>query len=247
MEKLIIGNLTFEAMPACDFGDYGGSGSVGRANLNVLRDQFKDRLCVEAFSRYDSDGTIKDSRVHQRESDYSGVDLIILEGGYSSESAYIRIPSDDESDDDYRAEYQGIVSNLENYPVLSDDELSQVEVEWCDEAIEEIAKYDLSRELRAYPLPGCDDDTLEAVWDGLDEERQYQLIRDAMDKGNIYAEAEYNGSFIRASEVAPHVADALLAGLSIVRAVKLADGTLVSLSEMEAPYEEPDQYGRTRC
>ena len=117
--------------------------------------------------------------------------------------------------------------------------------EWCEEAIKEIARYNIGRGLSDYDLPGKEDLTLDDVWQGLEEDKQFQLIRDAMEKGNIYAETEYSSSFIRTSEVAPHVAAALLDGLTIIKAAKLADGTLVSLGEIEPPEEESDQYGRT--
>jgi hypothetical protein len=213
--------------------------------LNVLRDQFKDRMVTQSYSAFNGETGKPNQRLvgspngyiwqDTPDSEFDGVDLIILEGDYSSESAYLATDCE---------EYDDIARALSDYPVLDDDELSQIEMEWCEEALQQIAQYDMARELSDEYLTDAVS-TLGDVWDNLPEEKQLDLLRAAMDTGNIYAESEYNGSFVCASDLAPHVISSLCKGAALVTAYKLADGTLVDLGAPEAPYEEPDQYGRT--
>ena len=238
METLKIGNRTFAALPACSFGDYGGDGSVGLANIRELRKQFSDRMVVDSFDDWHSDGTPK--RVFRNliwtdrdPAEFDGVSLIVLEGWHSSESAYLDIDCD---------EYQDIAASLENYPALNDEAVSEVELEWEDDAIVECC-HDVGRELSSDYLTGDDEDraTLEDVWQELDAEKQAEIVRQAMQDGNVYASVEYSSSYISADELAPYVRAILQKDMSIVRAVKLADGTLIEVDaiESETEYQSP--------
>ena len=239
METLKIGNRTFAALPACSFGDYGGDGSVGLANIRELRKQFSDRMITDSFDSWFSDGTPKTVYVDRAwidrpESDFDGVSLIVLEGSYNSESAYLDIDCD---------EYQDIAASLENYPALNDEAVSEVELEWEDDAIVECC-HDVGRELSSDYLTGDDEDraTLEDVWHELNAEKQAEIVRQAMQDGNVYASVEYSSSYISADELAPYVRAILQKDMSIVRAVKLADGTLIEVDaiESETEYQSPE-------
>ena len=238
MENLKIGNRTFAALPACSFGDYGGDSSVGLANIRELRKQFADRMIVDSFDSWFSDGTPKTVYVNREwvdrdPAEFDGVSLIVLEGGYSSESAYLDIDCD---------EYQDIAASLENYPALNDEAVSEVELEWENDAIVECC-HDVGRELSSDYLTGDDEDraTLEDVWQELDAEKQAEIVRQAMQDGNIYASVEYSSSFVSASDVAPYVRAILQKDASLVRAYKLPDGTMVEVDaiESETEYQSP--------
>ena len=96
MENLKIGTRTFALLSNCTFGDYSGSSSVGLANIRYLRKEFADRMVTDSFDSWFSDGTPKTVYVDRAwidrpESDFDGVSLIVLEGSYNSESAYLDI------------------------------------------------------------------------------------------------------------------------------------------------------------
>ena len=239
METLKIGNRTFAALPACSFGDYGGDSSVGLANIRELRKQFADRMVTDSFDSWFSDGTPKTVYVNREwvdrdPAEFDGVSLIVLEGGYSSESAYLDIDCD---------EYQDIAASLEDYPALNDEAVSEMELEWEDAAIVECCS-DVGRELSSDYLTDDDEDraTLEDVWHELNAEKQAEIVRQAMQDGNVYASVEYSSSYISADELAPYVRAILQKDMSIVRAVKLADGTLIEVDaiESETEYQSPE-------
>ena len=238
MENLKIGNRTFAALPACSFGDYGGDSSVGLANIRELRKQFADRMVVDSFDSWFPDGKPKTvyidrTWVDRPESDFDGVSLIVLEGGYSSESAYLDIDCD---------EYQDIAASLDNYPVLDDELVSEIELEWEHDALVECCR-DIGRKLSSDYLTEDDNDfaTLQDVWDDLDADKQLEIARQAMHDGNVYASVEYSSSYISADELAPYVRAILQKDMSIVRAVKLADGTLIEVDTIESE-DQPDPY-----
>lgn len=238
MENLKIGNRTFAALPACSFGDYGGDSSVGLANIRYLREQFADRMVEDSFSSWHSDGTPKPvyidrTWVDRPESDFDGVSLIVLTGGYSSESAYLDVDCE---------EYQDIAASLDNYPALDDEIVSEIEMEWEHDALVECCR-DIGRELSSDYLTQDDDDsaTLQDVWDELSYEKQLEIARKAMQDGNVYASVEYSSSYISADELAPYVRAILQKDMSIVRAVKLADGTLIEVDAIESE-NQPDPY-----
>ena len=220
MDKLIIGTRTFERLDACDCGDYGGNGALGLANVEALSEQFSNRMMTEPYSRWDVDGTIKPGRVHQDESDYENVDLIILEGSFGSKSAYLATDCE---------EYSDIVAGLENYPVINEEIFSRVEMEWADEAIAG-AVSDMHRELRKHG------GNAEDIWHEMTQDQCEAMIRDAMEKTNTYAESELSGSYIKLDRITPHIAEVLNA-LPIVEAVTLPDGASVALGERDYPYD----------
>lgn len=239
MENLKIGNRTFAALPACSFGDYGGDSSVGLANIRELRKQFADRMIVDSFGSWFSDGTPKTVYVNREwvdrdPAEFDGVSLIVLEGGYSSESAYLDIDCD---------EYQDIAASLENYPALNDEAVSEVELEWENDALVECCR-DIGRELSNDYLTPDDEDraTLEDVWHELNAEKQAEIVRQGMRDGNVYASVESSSSYISADELAPYVRAILQKDASLVRAYKLTDGTLIEVDDIESEteYQSPE-------
>ena len=238
MENLKIGNRTFAALPACSFGDYGGDSSVGLANIRYLREQFADRMVVDSFNNWHNDGAPKSvyidrTWVDRPESDFDGVSLIVLKGSYSSESAYLDVDCE---------EYREIAAALDQYPALNDEAVSEVELEWENDAIVKCCR-DIGLELSDDYLTSDDNDfaTLQDVWHKLDAEKQAEIVRQGMRDGNVYASVEYSSSYISADELAPYVRAILQKDASLVRAYKLADGTLIEVDAIESE-NQPDPY-----
>lgn len=234
METLKIGNRTFDLLPNCTFGDYGGDGSVGLANIRELRKQFSDRMVTDSYESWFSDGTPKTVYVNREwvdrdPAEFDGVSLILLTEGYSSRSAYLDIDC---------PEYQDIAASLENYPALNDEAVSEVELDWEDAAIVECCR-DIGRKLSSDYLTEDDEDraTLEDVWQELDAEKQAEIVRQGMRDGNVYASVEYSSSYISADELAPYVRAILQKDASLVRAYKLPDGTMVEVDDIESETE----------
>lgn len=231
MYKLIIGNEVFHAVPATQFGDYGGDGSVARANLNVLRDQFAERCVTGGFSSFESNGRlieIFDSYYRNvNASEFDGVDLIILEGGYSSEQAFLREGCE---------EFDDIMSALADYPCLDDSEVSRVKMEWTNDAVPDAVR-DVGRAMRDFG------EVYEEVWDALDQEQAESVIHDALSRGTgCEVTYEYSSAYIDPDAIAKLIVDSWQ-GWEEHRAVKLPDGTLVSIGQVEDD-EEPDENGR---
>lgn len=227
MDKLIIGARIFERLDACDYGDYGRNDALGLANVEALSEQFSDRMMTDHYSEYSADGTpsqiyriSSQTWIDRPLSDYENVDLIILEGSYGNKSAYLATDCE---------EYSDIVAGLENYPVIDEDILLRIEMEWKDEAVE-TAVSDMHRELRKHG------GRAEDIWQEMSQEQCETMIRDAMEKTNTYAESELSGSYLDLDRIAPHIAEVLNA-LPIVEAVTLPDGASVALGEREYPYD----------
>ena len=234
MENLKIGNRTFALLPNCTFGDYSGSSSVGLANIRYLRKEFADRMVVDSFNNWHNDGApervyVDRAWIDRPESDFAGVSLIVLEGWHSSESAYLDIDCD---------EYQDIAASLENYPALNDEAVSEVELEWENDAIVKCCR-DIGLELSDDYLTSDDNDfaTLQDVWHKLNAEKQAEIVRQVMRDGNVYASVEYSSSYISADELAPYVRAILQKDASLVRAYKLTDGTLIEVDDIESETE----------
>ena len=234
MENLKIGNRTFALLPKCTFGDYGGDSSVGLANIRYLREQFANRMVTDSFNNWHNDGAPE--RVFRNliwtdrdPAEFDGVSLIVLEGSHSSESAYLDIDCD---------EYQDIAASLENYPALNDEAVSEVELEWENDAIVKCCR-DIGLELSDDYLTSDDNDfaTLQDVWHKLNAEKQAEIVRQGMRDGNVYASVEYSSSYISADELAPYVRAILQKDASLVRAYKLTDGTLIEVDDIESETE----------
>ena len=238
MENLKIGTRTFALLPNCTFGDYGGDSSVGLANIRELRKQFSDRMVTDSFNSWFPDGTPKTVYVNREwvdrdPAEFADVSLIVLTGGYSSEAAYLDVDC---------AEYQDIAAALDQYPALNDEAVSEVELEWENDAIVKCCR-DIGLELSDDYLTSDDNDfaTLQDVWHKLNAEKQAEIVRQGMRDGNIYVSVEYSSSFVSASDVAPYVRAILQKNASLVRAYKLPDGTMVEVDtiESETEYQSP--------
>lgn len=183
-EKTFADGRTFVSSDVLTCGDYGGSGSVGAANIKSLLEEYGDTneqigsttwrigtLTKDGWEDYQPD---KETR------------LIVVSWPYSTEQAWV-IKDDDTAE---------MLAALENYPVIDEDEMSRVEMEWETEAWHSWIKSDLLRAL------GKQDEDLEEKADEMSDEGLFECYRAAMDETNTYPEAEYNGVHVDIDRIA---------------------------------------------
>ena len=237
MQKITVGKTIYRELPCCDVGDYGGSGSVGQANINVLKDQFKDRLWEQGSSAYYFDHetgyTPKPiysgaTWIEANPAEWDGIDLILISGMYSSVTAFLREDCE---------EYEDLCASLEDYPVLDDEETGLVEMEWADLALDQYALSDIGRAL---------DEPAREKWDVLPTDQQKQIFYSCAEQANVYpvCENQHETMYWDVDTIAPFV-QAVMDSMPIVRAVRVDCDTLYELPPEEID-EEPDQYGRVQ-
>jgi hypothetical protein len=121
-----INNIKYATSSALAFGDYGGAGSVGRANIDYVLELVPLENLIQAYMGSLHDETEDPTITPQTE-------VIHLIGDYSSEGIYIKVDG----------MFQNILDDLEDYPSLDDDLLQQIEMDWELEAFTSWAKSDL--------------------------------------------------------------------------------------------------------
>jgi hypothetical protein len=199
MERFKIAGIEYLGHDALVSGDYGGAGSVGVANIRVILDEHKksiENIGYELISDIqhlnecgkDSVQEIAEYSFRAENWEFSKPEVFLASGAYYSQSVYIR-------SDIWEAEEYG--EDLENYPLLSDDEHSAVEMEWENEAFTSWAESDLIR--------SCSERTQEKLDDMLPGPRvdiTWNAYRAAMETENEYPVPEYSGSHIPIDEIA---------------------------------------------
>lgn len=188
MDTMTINGRVYLSHDCWTFGDYGGAGPLGRANINVLSEECAGRIveCGMNTLRHIQEGCpyglgadelaeIKTERPW----------MILAVGDYGGEQAWVRKP--------LATRCRDWIDQMDRYPSLSDDEISRVEMEWETEAWDGWLKHDLIRTL--------DDDTQEAI-DRLAEGDLQDAYRAAMEETNTYPEAEYSGVAIDVDRIA---------------------------------------------
>lgn len=188
MERVEIFGRAYVSHDSFTFGDYGGAGSVGLANIRVIRETFEDApemsyRDLENLSQFPQHAD--DDLVSLFKSD-NPPKAFICSGSYSSETAYLL--EDDEQTED-------LISAVSDYPSLSDDEVTKVEMEWEEEAWESWLKSDLIRE-------AFDDDDEQDQVSELDDDTLFECYRDAMEERNEYPTPEYNGVHVDIKRIA---------------------------------------------
>lgn len=101
-------------------GDYGGAGTVGMANINFLKNHAKKSINMDSWKACFHE---KKFSICGQEVDLTGVDLIIVEAGWNSKQAYILVGS----------ELEEYITELDQYPAIDDESVSEVEQLWRDE------------------------------------------------------------------------------------------------------------------
>jgi len=184
-EKITIAGIVYVTDSALSFGDYGGSGSYGLANIEQIIEEHSESVCQTSFSCL-HDCEVTDGR-------YLGKELVdevrdnrpeVLDvyGDYSSRQVYLRADLEETPE---------LMKSLEDYPCLDDERTSQVEMRWLDEAWSDWLKRDLIETLA--------DDDLEDYADDYDD--LFSIFWQAMEDCNEYPIAEYSNVYVRIEEI----------------------------------------------
>jgi hypothetical protein len=148
-------------------------------------------------------------------SDFSSPECRELYGSYGSHGVAIdpRYCSDDLLEN---------IESLENYPVLSEDDLSYLEMELQDEAWEDWVRSDFSRKLESLLseiLSAADwenaEEWAEQSVESLSEDQLFSLFREAVEASNTYWESQHNDAYIDVDRVAESLSEDQLLSLLI--------------------------------
>lgn len=166
------------------WGDYGGSGSVGAANIRYLTKQHSESLGYWADSYQDGEYTTNATKYVAKNSPLpSPVDVAIARGSYNFHQAWVK-----ESvwfDSNY---------DLDGYPVFDDETLSEVEDEWIQEAWNDYGKKEV------YKMLEIDLDSLERS----EEEKAAEVTLSSFLGGeglDMFATCEYSSAYIDSEEL----------------------------------------------
>jgi hypothetical protein len=175
METLTINGAKYITNDALAFGDYGGAGSVGAANIRSLEKEYAEDLEYGSYSRAWDNHSIEGTP-----------SLVILEDMCSSKIAYLREDIADET-----------LAAVSDYPCLDDQEVSAVEMEWEQEAWSSWLQHDLIR-----TLPEDEDNDLRDKATDMNDEDLFQCYRNAMEECNEYPTPEYSGVHVDVERIA---------------------------------------------
>lgn len=187
METIKIAGVEFVSPDCCAFGDYGGSGSLGLANIRtIVEDERAGEVCDAFFGSLEYDERVI-------EAVKAGAVVIHATGGYSSECVYLRADSELANE---------TLEALENYPALDDELMSQIELDWESEAWDSWLESDLRK--AAFPdwYFGDDTEAAENAYEALEDSAKFEAYRVAMESVNEYPVAEYSGVWVDVKRIA---------------------------------------------
>jgi hypothetical protein len=198
---LTFGRETWIGPDCCTFGDYGGYGSYGRANIDECLEQAGESIetidygTLHRMIEYKEKGRkpvyLMDELVDFALKLRERPDVIHVTGDYGSECVLIRQGWDWGKD---------TTDALEDYPCISEERVSEVEMQWEVEAWEGWLRRDLASYLGEHGS-----EKLENYFDSLDDAAAWQLYQAAMEASNTYPEAEHNGIFVQMTSVGPEL------------------------------------------
>ena len=121
-----IGKHNYETNPALTWGNYGGAGSVGLANLRYLQEEYPDFINLHHSQ-------LQSELENPTDEEYP---ILIVAGysGHDGQTAYLRTGKDVPLQ---RIDPEELLEDLENSLVLDEDSLYKVEAEWEAEAKED--------------------------------------------------------------------------------------------------------------
>lgn len=188
VEEIRINGRVYVSHDSWTFGDYGGYGSAGLANIRHLLDECGCKV-VSCFG--------SDLDHIQRGCPYGLGDSVLDQikqetpwaihwtGDYGSERVWVRKPLD---------KVRGWTARCEDYPLLDEERSSEIEMEWEQEAWESWIKSDLIRGIK-------DEEKQDAAMRDYDDEQLYEAYRAAMEECNEYPEAEYSSVHVRVERI----------------------------------------------
>jgi hypothetical protein len=180
-DSFTLHNIEYVCPPCCTFGDYGGAGSVGKANIAALLEQAASVQEISFQDVYDIQNRWGFSHVSPDELP----DIFHASGSYGSEAVYVR--ADKFADE---------IAALADYPSLDDDKVSEIEMEAVSDAFDNWLESDLLR--------GVPDDIRDRLYDMENAERAeltWEAYRAAMERENVYPQYEYSGVYINIDRI----------------------------------------------
>ena len=206
MESMVIDGRVYVSHACWAFGDYGGAGSLGLANIRYIAEQCDGHVISAGMGdlRHASEGcpyglgedTLAEIKLERPWA-------IHAFGHWSSEQIWVRKAIACRlSSHGFRGETW--IERMDSYPSLDDELISEIEMEWESEAWDSWLRDDLLRTM-------ADDDRDEAKLMGPDV--LFECYRAAMDDCNEYPTPEYSGVHVDVDRIAEsfadHVADAV--------------------------------------
>jgi hypothetical protein len=207
-QSITIRGIEYVSHDSLTFGDYGGAGSVGLANIRVLIDANSDSVESISMSFIDRFQRTPAMLCYLLDSEQTALDDItrdktaILDayGDYGSRQVWVR--KDVAEQEEYGSRYRSLLEALDNYPLLDEEEDSRVEMEWEAEAWRDWLKSDLLRTLE-------DDEPLEEYASMLTDSELFECYRRAMEETNTYPVAEYSNVYVDVDRIAPAFREAI--------------------------------------
>lgn len=197
-----IDNTEYRSLPCLTFGDYGGGGAIGRANINsLLETASAEKWSLDQIwcAMVPPDGSSRS--VAELSSDnyewethkFTRPEMFLAVGGYAFEAIYVRADIWDDRELDF----------LFDYPCIDDQKVSEIEMQWEQEALESWALADLNRDIE-------DDHDIE-----VSEDVSRSCYHEAMEAQNQYPETEHSGSHIPVDEILPTYTRLVLVALGL--------------------------------
>lgn len=144
--NIVINGRTFESSHALVYGDYVGAGSIGVANIRWLEENRQTlTLHYRADPQYSVDTALEHCITAE---DVDSAGAIILRGDHGYHAGFILtgVPEGASEEDEILAEDgRDVLDAIENYCVLDDESLYEIEEEWRNIRLNEIWKYDAPR------------------------------------------------------------------------------------------------------
>lgn len=169
------GYETFFEVPYTGAGDYAGAGSVGLANAEYIKDNFK--------SLFDS------KALYELKLDY----------GYKCIAIPKVLPKLNKSQIESLIDLLDRVKDLCNYPLFDDEYLAEIESELENEAWNSVYKRDfLDCLIKKYP------EKEDRIYD-IDDNSLFELFESARDRANVYWINEYTSMYIDVDRVVNEV------------------------------------------
>jgi hypothetical protein len=178
-QPIDAGETAVWTLPGLSFGDYGGGGSAARANIDYV---------LKHYSKLFSEGILV-----QRFESHGGELIMLAETEVSDELA------------DAFQDFVDTVNGLEDYPVIDEGRMSEVELQWEIEAWNGWAESDFIRAI--LKRMNTDGWNVSEMLDGFKYGEQFilELFETARERANVYWETEYSSSWIDVEAVAAKV------------------------------------------
>lgn len=209
-DTITIAGRAYISHDCWTFGDCGGAGSSGKANIRYLSEQCENHIieCPMSDLRYAAEGTpyglgadtlaeIKAERPW----------MIIAYGDYGSEQAWIRKPlAMRTSSHGWRG--QTWLERMESYPLFDDEIASEIEMDWEMEAWNDWLRSDLIRTM--------DDDGSREEAEAMGNDALMTAYWNAKETTNTECVAEYNGVHVDVGRMASAFADEITAAIELL-------------------------------